>query len=228
MKKKIFCIIPAFNEGDKIRQIILDVIPLVDVVVVVDDGSTDKTYEIAKKTDAIVLRHVINRGQGAALETGNQYALKHGANIVIHFDADGQFLFNEIQEIAKPIIEENYDIVFGSRFLEKKTNMPFFKKNIIFPIARLINLFFGIKTTDPQNGFRAISAKALKKIEISNDGSAHCTEILNKAFKLKLKIKEIPITVIYNEYGQGFFGGKGSGKGGIRIIKDLIIQKIIE
>lgn len=228
MNKKIFCIIPAFNEEEKIAKVIKDVFPFFDKIIIVDDGSFDNTYKEAKKSGVVVLRHLINRGQGAALETGNQYALKNGVDFVVHFDADGQFLSDEINDVLEPLKDDKYDIVFGSRFLGKKNNMPFFKKNILFPVARLINLFLGVKTTDPQSGFRAMNRKALEKIKIKNDGSAHCSEILSKAFKFKLKIKEIPITVLYDEFGQGIFGGKGKGSGGIKIIKDLIIQKIIE
>ena len=228
MNKKIFCIIPAFNEEGKIAKVIKDIFPFFDKIIIVDDGSFDNTYEEAKKSGVVVLRHLINRGQGAALETGNQYALKNGVDLVVHFDADGQFLSDEINDVLEPLKDDKYDIVFGSRFLGKKNNMPFFKKNILFPVARLINLFLGVKTTDPQSGFRAMNRKALEKIKIKNDGSAHCSEILSKAFKFKLKIKEIPITVLYDEFGQGIFGGKGKGSGGIKIIKDLIIQKIIE
>lgn len=228
MNKKIFCIIPAFNEGKRINKVINDVLPLVDKIIIVDDGSRDNTYKKAERSGVVVLRHLINRGQGAALETGNQYALKNGADVVVHFDADGQFLFSEINDVLAPLKNDEYDIVFGSRFLEKKTEMPFFKKNILFPIARFINLFLGIKMTDPQSGFRAMNKNALKKIKIQNDGSAHCSEILSKSFKFNLRIKEVPITVFYNEFGQGIFAGRGRGKGGIKIIKDLIIQKIIE
>jgi glycosyltransferase involved in cell wall biosynthesis len=166
MNKKIFCVIPAFNEEKKIKKVINDVAPLLDRLIIVDDGSNDNTYNQAKEIKQekiVVLKHLINRGQGAALETGNQYALKNGADIIVHFDADGQFLFSEIKDIVEPLQNDNYDIVFGSRFLEKKTNMPFFKKNILFPLARFINFFLGIKTTDPQSGFRAFSREALKK-----------------------------------------------------------------
>jgi len=227
MNMKTFCIIPAFNEEEKILKVIRGVKNLVDVIVIIDDGSSDNTYQKSKQEGVVVLQHILNRGQGAALETGNKYALKEGAGAVVHFDGDGQFLNKEINDILEPILKNECDIVFGSRFLSKKTEMPFVKKNIIFPLARLVNRIFGVHTSDPQSGFRALNKKALNKIRITNDGSAHCSEILIKAYKYNLKIKEVPIEVIYNEYGQGFFGGKGRGKGGIRILKDLLIQKLI-
>ena len=217
---KTFCVIPAYNEEKTIVEVITRVKPLVDCVVVVDDCSSDKTYSLAKAQRVDVLRHIVNRGQGAALATGNEYALQQGADAVVHFDADGQFLSGEIQDIISPIIKEEYDVVFGSRFLEKKSKIPWMKKNIIMPIARRINLiFFNIKLTDPQCGFRALSKYALKKIKIKQDGMAHCSEIMIKAFGNNLKIKEVPVTIIYHNFGQKFFGG-------IRILKDLFLEKI--
>jgi len=218
---KIFCIIPAYNEAKTITGVINKVKPLVSKVVVVDDGSIDKTRELAKAQGVKVLSHLINRGQGATLETGNQYALREGADIIIHFDADGQFLAEEINDIIAPIREGTADIVFGSRFLGKKSNMPAFKKYVIIPLAHLVNkIFTGSNLTDPQNGFRALSKKAAEKIKIEQDGMAHNTEIISKAFGSGLKIKEIPVTVIYHDFGQRFSGG-------LKIIKDLILARII-
>lgn len=217
---KIFCVIPAYNESKNIVAVINRVKPLVDEIVVVDDHSADNTFELAESTNIPVLHHIVNRGQGAALQTGNDYALLHNADIIIHFDADGQFLAEEIQDIIKPIINKQADIVFGSRFLGKKSNLPGFKKNVIMPLAKAINkIFFGINLSDPQNGFRAMSAKVAHEIKIENDGMAHCNEILIKAFRNKYRIQEVPITVIYHEFGQKFSGG-------IRIIKDLIYKKL--
>jgi glycosyltransferase involved in cell wall biosynthesis len=218
---KIFCVIPAYNEEKNIFQVVREVIDLVDVVVVVDDCSTDKTALLAKEAGAVVLHHSVNRFQGAALQTGNDYAIMNGADIIVHFDADGQFLANEIKSLTEPISSGEYDMVFGSRFLEKKSDLPFVKDKIIMPIARMVNyLFFGINFTDPQSGFRAMSRAAAETIQIEQDGMSHCSEILHKAFAKKLRIKEVPITVIYEEFGQGFGGG-------FKIIKEFILNKLV-
>jgi glycosyltransferase involved in cell wall biosynthesis len=219
---KIFCVIPALNEEKNVGEVIKKILPLVDTVVLVDDGSSDDTAEIAAAAGAVVLSHPINRGQGAALETGNQYALQNGADIIFHFDADGQFSPEDVPEILAPLVSGEFDAVLGSRFLEKKSNLPLFKEKVIMPLARLVNfLFFGIVLTDPQSGFRALSAASWKKISIEQNGMAHASEIIAKIFKNKLRVCEVPIFVHYKEFGQKFSGG-------IRIFKDLLIARLME
>jgi glycosyltransferase involved in cell wall biosynthesis len=219
---RIFCIIPAYNEAKTIESVINQVKPLVDTVVVVDDCSRDETYKLAKNAGIVAIHHFINRGQGAALQTGDSYALKNGADLIVHFDADNQFLASEINDVIKPILDNEADITFGSRFLGKESNLPWSKKNIIMPLARFVNkTFFGITLTDPQSGFRAFNRAFGEKLQIENDGMAHCSEILAKAYASKLRIKEIPITVIYHEFGQKFGGG-------FKIIKDLFYKKLIK
>ncbi|MFH1661821.1 MAG: glycosyltransferase family 2 protein [Candidatus Falkowbacteria bacterium] len=219
---KVFCVIPAYNEEETINKVIDQVKKIVDKVIVVDDCSSDKTYKIAKNhKEVAVLKHIINRGQGASLQTGNEYALKNNADVVVHFDADGQFLAREIKDVISPIINNKADVVFGSRFLEKKSDIPWFKEKVIINLARLVNRFFlKVNLTDPQSGFRAFSQKALRKIKIENDGMAHCSEILAKVFENNFRVKEIPITVIYYNFGQRF-------NGGLKIIKDLILGKLV-
>lgn len=220
--KKIICIIPAFNEKKTIAQVVREAGLYVDEVVVVNDGSIDNTAILAREAGATVLDHLINRDQGAALETGNQYALAQKADIIVHFDADGQFLAEEIGDLIKPLLNGDYDVVFGSRFLEKKSKIPWLKDKLIFPLARIINkILFGVNLTDPQSGFRAMSAAAAAAIHIEQDGKAHCSEILAKVFNKKFRIKEVPITVIYNDFGLNLFGG-------IKIIKDTLLSKLSE
>ena len=217
---KISCVIPAYNEAANINKVIEKVIPLVDEVIVVDDCSSDNTYELVNLTTAIALRHPINRGQGAALQTGDEYALLHGADIIVHFDADDQFKAEEIKLLVVPIVNKQADAVFGSRFLGS-ANFPYTKRVIIMPLARFINRLFGIKMSDPQSGFRALNKETLSQIKIENRGMAHCSEILYKTFKTKARIVEVPITVTYHEFGQSFGGG-------FKIIKDLLIHNFIK
>ncbi len=219
---KIFCVIPAYNEKETIAEVAAAVKPYVDEIIIVDDGSSVETKKYIASGDGItVLRHIINRGQGAALRTGTRYALKNGADIIVHFDADGQFMAEEISGAVKPIINGEADVVFGSRFLSKQSEMPWFKKNIIIPLARLFNrVFLGVNLTDPQSGFRVLSKKAAREIKIEQDRMSHCSEILHKVSAGGFKIKETPITVIYRDFGQRFSGG-------IKIIKELFLGRLI-
>jgi len=220
-ESRIFCIIPAYNEEKSIGEVLKSLNRFGYRAVVVDDGSRDRTAAIARENGADVLSHLVNRGQGAALETGNSFALALGAYILVHFDADGQFLAEEIKDLVRPIIDGEADAVFGSRFLGKKSEMPWFKENFIFPLAGFINrAVFGIRMTDPQSGFRALSREAASNIHIENDKMAHCSEILIKVFRRGYRVKEVPITVIYNEFGQRLGGG-------FKILKDLFISRLM-
>lgn len=219
---KIACVIPAWNEEKNITKVVSGVMPYVQEIIVVDDASCDRTSELARAAGAIVLRHPINRGQGAALQTGNDYALQNGADIIVHFDADDQFAADEIKDMTAPLLADQADIVFGSRFLGKKSNFPFIKKYIIMPLARVFTRWFlGIKLSDPQNGFRALNRRAAETIKISNREMAHNSEIQTKAYQAKLRIAEVPITVVYHDFGQRLGGG-------FKIAKDLLIHKIIK
>lgn len=219
---KISVVIAAWNEAKNIGQVVDNIkkyLPEAEIIVA-NDGSRDDTALIAKNQGALVVSHRTNRGQGAALQTGNTLALRNGADIIVHFDGDNQFLAEEIKDIIEPIIKQTADISFGSRFLGKDSSMPKLKRNIIMPLARLFNkVFFGIKLSDPQCGFRAMSKESAQKIVIENDGMAHCTEIMAKAHKYKLKIKEVPVTVVYHEFGQSMGGA-------LSIIKDFIYKKL--
>jgi glycosyltransferase involved in cell wall biosynthesis len=215
-----FVVIPAWNEEKRIGQVLSDLSALPYRVVVVDDASQDGTYSVVSKYNVDLLKHKANRGQGAALQTGNDYALSRGADIIVHFDGDGQFLTEEIKDIIQPLLDGQADIVFGSRFLGKKSNMPWVKEKIYFPLARAVNrLLLGVKSSDPQSGFRAMTRDTAQRIQIINDEYAHCSEIIAKAFAYKLRIKEVPMTVIYRDFGQGFAGG-------LKILKDILFSKI--
>jgi glycosyltransferase involved in cell wall biosynthesis len=219
---KIICVIPAFNEAKTISEVVVKVGQRVDVVVVVDDGSSDNTVNLALEAGAIVLRHQFNRGQGAALRTGTDFALEQGADIIIHFDADGQFVATEIAEMINPIASGEVEIVFGSRFLGKKHNLPPLKKRLLLPLARLFNLvFLGVRFNDPQNGFRALSAVAARQLNWQQDKMAHASEILWLTRLAKIKYREIGVTVHYADFGQRLSGG-------FKIASDLFLGRFLK
>lgn len=217
---KSICIIPAYNEASNIGPVVTEVLGFVNEVIVVDDCSRDETSRQAEEAGALVARLKINRGQGAALRTGTQLALERGADIIIHFDADGQFLATDLPRIINPLQAKRADMVLGSRFLDQSTtNMPFFKRVVIMPLAHFLNSLLDIHLTDPQSGFRAFTRDVAVNLKWSQDRMAHCSEILHRAHKLKLRIVEVPITVIYRDFGQKISGG-------FKIIFDLLLAKL--
>ncbi len=219
----IFVIVPAYNEEERIGQVVDDLLGKKFAnVVVVDDGSTDSTAVIAARAGANVLSHEINRGQGAALQTGNEYALEQGAEAVVHFDADGQMNVADIAEALAAMRAKNAEVVFGSRFLDNRSQMPWTKKHIVLPVSRLVNrLLTGLRLTDAHNGFRILSSKALKKIHISQDRMAHNSEIVRQVKEHNLAFIEYPVEVTYFEYGQNISGG-------FKILQDIITDKFLK
>jgi glycosyltransferase involved in cell wall biosynthesis len=217
---KVVCVIPAINEVKSLASVIRGLEGKVDQIILVDDGSTDGTEELARTLPLDLLRHPINRGQGAALKTGTIYALENDADIIVHFDADGQFRAEDIAGMIAPIIKGEAEIVFGSRFHDDTTKMPAFKRKVTMPLARFVNRFlFGINLLDPQSGFRALSRKAAEKIDWFQDEMAHCSEILVAAHKSGERIQEVPITVLYHQHGRGI--GEG-----FKILRDFFLAKL--
>jgi len=196
----ISIVIPAFNEATMVASVVKAVKNKVNQVIVVDDGSSDNTGAEAEQAGATVLTHLLNRGQGAALQTGINFALKSGADIIVTFDADGQLNAEEIDRVVEPLILGGVDIVLGSRFLKPTSQVPAAKKIILKLAIGVTNLYTGLKLTDIHNGFRAMSRLAAQKIEIKQDGMAHASEILEQVKKYQLKFTEVPITIYYTDY----------------------------
>jgi glycosyltransferase involved in cell wall biosynthesis len=215
----VFIVIPAFNEAERIGGVIRGLRERgCKQVIVVDDGSEDKTGELARDAGAIVIRHFINRGQGAALQTGNVAARRLGAGVVVHFDGDGQFNPDDIRPALDRLVQSGVDVVLGSRFLDKRSvTMPWFKRMVIHPLGRLVNqLLTGLSLSDVHNGFRVLSRPALEQIEIRHDGMAHNSEIVAQIKARGLLFVEHPVEVRYFEFGQNV-------QGGLRIMKDWCV-----
>ncbi|MFH1286164.1 MAG: glycosyltransferase family 2 protein [Candidatus Magasanikbacteria bacterium] len=215
-------IVPAYNEENQIGSVVRSLFDHVDMVVVVDDNSNDNTSVEAEKAGAHVLSHKINRGQGAALQTGHDYALRKGAQYVLHFDGDGQFDALDIVPALECIKKANADILFGSRFLDMRSNTPWFKKKILIPLGRFVDrIFGGLRLTDAHNGFRILHKNALEKIIITQDKMAHASEIPRLVKKHNLSYVEHPVKVTYHRYGQ-------SALGGVRILSDLVVGRFVK
>ena len=215
----ILVVVPAYNEEKNIGRVISGLLKQgFSHILVVDDGSIDNTGQVALGAGAKILRHKINRGQGAALETGNEYARQNNYEFVVHFDGDGQFNPRDVITAIEKIKNRQADLLLGSRFLDDRSQIPFLKKKIVLPISKIVNYFLtGVWLSDVHNGFRVLNNKALHLLRIDQDSMAHNTEIVKKAKKNKLKIIEHPVEVVYYRYGQ-------SALGGFKILWDLIIK----
>jgi polyprenyl-phospho-N-acetylgalactosaminyl synthase len=223
---RVIAVIPAYNEAQRVAAAVRDALEFTDGVVVVDDCSRDATGAAALAAGATVLRHVINRGQGAALQTGTDYALqKLGAGIVVHFDADGQMQGSDIPILIEPLKEGQADIVLGSRFLGKQAeNMPRFRRLMLWGGVIFTALVSGIRITDSQNGFRALSKHAATHIRISLDRMAHASEILDLIKVKGLRYVERPVTI---RYTAETLGKSPSNLRAFGIVKDILKNKII-
>lgn len=194
---KIFVGMPAFNEEDNIAPIIIKVKKLGYDVIVCNDASNDSTAEISEKLGAIVVNHKRNMGYGSSIQSLFSKARDLGADVLVTFDADGQHNPNDISKLVQPIIDENADIVIGSRFLDKKSSMPKYREIGIKTLTKLINVVTDKSITDSQSGLRAYNKRSINLIFPSEDAMGVSSEILMKASQEKLRTIEVPVTVSY-------------------------------
>ena len=224
--EKIFIIIPAYNETDVIASIITPLIALQYEVVVVNDGSKTDIEQFICHLPVHYLRHEINLGQGAALQTGMSYVKRFDPDYVVHYDADGQHSLHDIVSFISVLKEANVDMVLGSRFLRKDTQelVPF-KRRLLLKTARLVNWFFtGLLLTDAHNGFRVMRGSVLHKIELTENRMAHATEMLRLIKAKGLSFVEAPTEIHYTQYSLEK-GQRASNS--INILIDLVLHRFI-
>lgn len=195
-------IVPAYNEEEVVESVINqlpnEVLGKKLDYLVINDGSSDHTEEVLQKIKANFVSHPINRGLGAALGTGLEYARDNNYDFAVTLDADGQHDPKEIANIVKPIIENKADFVIGTRIFKK--GMPLTRKVLTFLASLATYTFTGVWTTDSQSGFRAFSKKAIQMIRIDVDRMEVSTEFFNQSRKNRLRYKEVEITPIYTDY----------------------------
>jgi len=223
--RKTFIIIPAFNEKAVIGRVVDDLLPLGCRIVVVDDGSPEELRpQVARHNEVFYIRHKVNLGQGAALQTGIDFALKQGASWFVTFDADGQHSVEDIPAILTPLFMEQADIVLASRFLTKGSHNAPVIKQLILKAGRWVNyIFTGLYLSDAHNGLRAMNRIAANTIRITENRMAHATEIVAQIKKHKLRYREIGANVLYTPYSKN----KGqSSLNSLKIFFDLVLQKL--
>lgn len=214
-------VIPLYNEAQVIGDVIQGLAPSFSNVVCIDDGSRDGSGRIAEAAGARLVTHPINLGQGAALQTGFEYALERGAQFVVTFDADGQHRVEDAVVMLQRARNEDLAIVFGSRFLDDRTKPGFLKKVVLKTAVWVTNLTTRTRLTDAHNGLRVIREDALRRIKLRQDRMAHGTEIVVQLGRTGLPYAEQPVEVIYSDYSKA----KGQSLlNSVNILIDLIIR----
>lgn len=219
----VAAVIAAFNEATTLSEVLEGLRSEVDFMVVVDDGSRDDTADVAARNGAHTLRHAVNLGQGAALQTGIRYALDQGAAAVVTFDADGQHDPGDIAKLLKAL-EAGADVALGSRFLGSAEAMPRTRRWLLRAAVVFTRLTTGMQVTDAHNGLRAFTAKAAGKIRIRHNRMAHASEILEQIARSRLRFVEVPVSIRYTAYSLS----KGQRlSGGIEILIDLFKGRML-
>ena len=195
---KITIGIPAYNEEKNIAVIITKLKKITDSIIVCDDGSSDMTAEISKNLGVTVISHKKNMGYGVAINSIFQKSKELNVDLLVTFDADGQHRVEDIQKVIEPIKNNVADLVIGSRFLDKKSDVPNYRKIGIKVITKVTNASIRKKLTDSQSGFRAYNGQVLSQISPSDMGMGISTEILIKSSSKGLRIMEVPITILYS------------------------------
>ena len=221
----VWVIVAAYNEAARLGDTLDGVVASWPNVVVVDDGSTDETRAVAFRHPVWLVPHPINCGQGAALRTGITFALEHGADVIVTFDADGQHDAADIAAVVAPVIAGRVDIAFGSRFFGRTIDMPTRRRVLLVAARWFTRIVSGVAIMDPQNGLRAMSRAAAERIRITQDRMAHASELIDQLRTHRLRWCEVPVTVRYT--ADTLAKGQSSWNA-VRIVGELITGRVIK
>ncbi|WP_308468867.1 glycosyltransferase family 2 protein [Rathayibacter soli] len=213
---------PLYNEATVVRSVVATARETFPLIVCVDDGSTDASVAEAHAGGARVVQHPINLGQGAALRTGLDYALQDsGADYFVTFDADGQHQVSDALKMVRRLDAEPLDIVVGSRFLDRKTNLAVIKRVVLKAAILFERLSTRVRLTDAHNGLRAMNRRAATSIQIHQNRMAHASEIVFEIRRQGLRYSEQPVHVIYTDYSRS----KGQSVWNlVNILNDLFMK----
>jgi polyprenyl-phospho-N-acetylgalactosaminyl synthase len=190
-------VIPAYNEGVRIGKVVEEVFRFVRHVVVVDDGSIDDTHDAVLKTNACVVVHPVNLGQGAALQTGIDFALGRGATAIVTFDADGQHAAEDIPRLIDALERSGVDFVLGSRFLGRAEGIPWSRKLMLRAAILFTRVLSRVCVSDTHNGLRAMTRRGAERIHIRFNRMEHASEILDQIGSSRMKYVEVPVRIRY-------------------------------
>ena len=224
MRADVAIIVPLYNEETVVGDVVRNLKKIFKHVVCVDDGSTDDSAGAVSKTGAYIVSHPINMGQGAALQTGIEFARQiPGVNYFVTYDADGQHRIEDVLTMLKEIKKTNVDIVLGSRFLGSTVNMPRIKKVLLKLAVQFSNKLSGVRLTDTHNGLRVFNKNVAKQMQITMPDMAHASEIVEIIAQKKFTYIEVPVTIEYTEYSRS----KGQSIiNAVNIAFDAILRKV--
>jgi polyprenyl-phospho-N-acetylgalactosaminyl synthase len=200
----VWIVVPAFNEASVIGDVVADIRSVFDHVVVVDDGSKDNTADIALRAGAHVVPHPVNLGQGAAIQTGVEYARSQpGAQVFATFDADGQHRLKDVIRMIDRLSTDDVDLVVGTRFAEPTASKPPLLKRIILRVAALVSPSSRqLGLTDAHNGLRVFNKKVADRLNITMSGMSHASEFITLAVENGWRVTEEPVEILYTEYSK--------------------------
>jgi glycosyltransferase involved in cell wall biosynthesis len=217
-------VIPVYNEATMIGRVVRELRTVFPNVVCVDDGSSDGSMEAIRRATPHALRHLVNRGQGAALQTGTAYALRHGAKWIAHFDADGQHRIEDLVRMVEAVASGSCDIALGNRFGGDTSDIPAGRRLLLRCAVAFHRMVSGIELHDVHNGLRVLSRAAAERIEITADRMAHASEIVDLIAQSGLRVEQVPVTIRYTEYSKA----KGqSWTAGFRIMFHYLVGRVL-
>jgi glycosyltransferase involved in cell wall biosynthesis len=217
-------IVPVYNETSVISEVIGSIQRVFPNVVAIDDGSSDGSWDAIRRVATHPLRHLVNRGQGAALQTGTDYALRQGADRIAHFDADGQHRLEDLCRMVQVVASGDCDIALGNRFAGDVSQVPPARRMLLRAAVLFHRVASGIELHDVHNGLRVLSRRAAERMEITADRMAHASEIIDLVARSGLPVQEIPVTIRYSEYSRA----KGQRwTGGFRIMFHYLVARIL-
>ncbi|MDB5177131.1 MAG: glycosyl transferase [Candidatus Saccharibacteria bacterium] len=225
-KNDVSIIIPAYNEGSAILDTINNIPKEFSYIVCVDDGSSDNTASLIKSTRAILVKHPINLGQGAAIQTGIEYALLNPEiKYFVTFDADGQHRIEDVKKMLRHLKKNKLDIVLGSRFLGNAENISSRKRNLLKLAVKFSNYTTGVKLTDTHNGIRVFNRFTAENLQLKMPDFSHASEIIERIAEMNFKYDEMPVTIIYTDYSRA----KGQSMiNAVNISFDTLLNKVIK
>lgn len=216
-------VIPMYNEASVVSTVVKDASRLFDHIVCVDDGSTDASAVLAAEAGAVVVRHPVNLGQGAALQTGVEYACRDPAmRFVVTFDADGQHRPEDAVAMMEVLRADEVDIVFGSRFLDSQSAVPVSRTVVLKLAAAYTSLVTRVRLTDTHNGLRAFTRTVAERLDIRHNGMAHASEIVSFVGAQGFRYAELPVHIVYSDYARS----KGQSLlNSVNILTDMVIGR---